>query len=399
MRKEYNLLTKHLLAEGYTADNYPDYVRICRSGWGKELWQNMAGGFEYTKECLSKMVFKTGCGLLVEGSRFSTGHMSYMGIDWMPENNNPVITCPFRKDDCNLRNPILGSAEESGICKILQCDCHQTDEPYSYDKSMRKVVDDENKEIRRKYDVFSERVKGHVCHWHMHYNYNTGEWRQSYDPLNCARYCQNVGGVCSLTHKPVNKKRGNVFYDVRTSHIRRDGTLFDGEEIVKIEKGIRLFDTAKSMTICEQAEKRCREHIYRLVKNRYHAEILLYGWKVEVLNIRAEQRESRDLMQDLQDIRDGIEVTHASDVQKNQKEEKKKRRQQIQEAKINKLEKKILEIGYYNLKEYSIDRIHADKWLGEDRIKALERMREQKLKEEQNVPVQMTLFDYPEVLP
>ena len=39
-----------------------------------------------------------------------------------------------------------------------------------------------------------------------------------------------------------------------------------------------------------------------------------------VLNIRSEQRESRDLIQDLQDIQSGIKITHASDTQKNQKE-------------------------------------------------------------------------------
>lgn len=233
----------------------------------------------------------------------------------------------------------------------------------------------------------------------MRYNYCTGEWRQTYDPLVCAENCQNIGGICSLTHKPISKKRGNVFYDVKTSYIRQDGTLFDGEEVISIEKGVRLFGTAKSISICEQAARRCKDYIHSLARNRYHNKILLYGWAVEVLNIRTEQRESRDLMQDLQDIKDGIEVIHASDVQKSQKEEKKKRRQQTQENKIKKLEKKILEVGYYNLEPYSLDRIHADKWLGGDRIETLERMREQKLKEEQNEPVQMTLFDYPEVLP
>lgn len=398
MRKEYNLLTKHLLEEGYTKDRHPDYVKVCQSAWGKELWQNSAGGFEYTGEHLSKMVFKTGCGLLVKGNRFTVGRMSYMGIDWIPENNNPVITCPYRKDGCDLRNPVLGGMEGS-VVKILQCDCRQTNEPYSYERSIDKIRDDENREIRRKYDAFSERVKGHVCYWQMRYNYCTGEWQQRYDPLECSRMCQNIGGVCSLTHRPVSRKRGNVFYDVRTSYIRRDGTLFDGEKVVRIEKGLRLFDTGKSMTICEQAERRCKEHIYSLVKNRYHAEILLYGLKVEVLNIRAEQRESRDLMQDLQDIKDGIEVIHASDMQNIQKEEKKKRRQQMKEKRIKKLEKKLLEVGYYNLEEYSLDRIHADKWLGTERIEELEQMREQKMNEEKNLPVQISLFDFPEVMP
>ena len=98
MRKEDTLLTKRLLSEGYTKDKHPDYVEVCKSAWGKELWQNLAGGFKYTREYLSKMVFKTGCGLLVKGIRFATGSLSYMGIDWIPENNNPVIACPYSQN-------------------------------------------------------------------------------------------------------------------------------------------------------------------------------------------------------------------------------------------------------------------------------------------------------------
>lgn len=394
--KNINLLTRQLLAEGYTADRHPDHVKVCSSAWGKELWQNLAGGFEYTNECLRSMVFKTGCGLLVKGSRFATGSMSYMGIDWRPENDNPVIACPYRMVGCSLRNPLLDGARKT--CVISQCDCHQTKEAYSYTKSLDKVSDDEEKEKKRKYDEFSERVKGHVCHWCMRYNYSKGEWEQRYNPLECARNCQNVGGICGLTHKPVSKNKGNVFYDIKISYIRKDGTLFDGEEVISIKKGVRLFETAKSITICRQAERRCREHIYDKAKSRYHKEILTCGWKVEILNIRAEQRESRDLVQDLQDIRDGIYVTHASDVDRKQKEEKKERRQRAQEVRIERLEKKILQIGYYNLEKYSLDRIHADKWLGEERIRELEEIRYKRLEEKQNEPVQMTLFDFPEVL-
>ena len=133
--------------------------------------------------------------------------------------------------------------------------------------------------------------------------------------------------------------------------------------------------------------------IYNLVKDRYHVEILLYKWKVEVLNIRAEQREGRDLLQDLQDIREGIEVVHASDKQKAQKEEKKMRKQQSQEKRIARLEKKLIDTGYYNLEDYSLDKIHADKWLGEERIQELEGMRQEKIKEEREKPVQLSLFD------
>lgn len=119
----------------------------------------------------------------------------------------------------------------------------------------------------------------------------------------------------------------------------------------------------------------------------------LFGWKVEVTNIRAEQRESRDLMQDLQDINDGIEIVHASDQKKREKDQKKARRQTAAEKRIQKLEKKLIDIGYENLPETSLDRVHADKWFDPDRLEELAEMRKRKLKEEQERPVQLSLFD------
>lgn len=394
MRKEYNLLTKKLLKEGYTAEQHPDYVKVCRSAWGKELWQNLAGGFEYTNEHLEKMVFKTGCGLLVKGGRFATGSMSYMGIDWIPENDNPVANCPYRKECCDLKDPVLGGQRGGAMFKIVYCDCHQTTEPYKYEKSLEKVHDDKNRESRRKYEAFVKSRGGHVCRWHTRYNEWTGEWEQDYDPMICAENCIKMGRDCDLTHKPVSEKKGNVFYDVKTSHVRRDGMLFDGEKIVQIEKGVRLFKTAKSMTICEEAARKCKGEIERRERSRKHAEILINGWEVEVLNVRAERRESRDLAQDLQDIAAGIEITHASDNEKKKREKKRERRKQAEERKVRKLEKKILKDGYESLEEYSLDRRHADKWLGEERILELEEIRRKKIEEEKNQPRQISLFEF-----
>lgn len=393
MGKEYNLLTQKLLAEGYTADHYPDYVRLPGNCWGKDPLENLHDGFGYTPQRLGKLVFKTGCGLLLKGSHFNFGGAWFAGVTWIPENDNPLVTCPYRKDDCNLRNPILGGASGGGLCKILQCDCHQTDEAYDYERSFDKACDEEENEKRRKYEEFVKSKNGHVCRWHAHYNYWTGQWSQSYDPMTCARDCVNVGGICDLTHQPVSKKKGNVFYDVKISYIRNDGTLFDGEEMVTVRKGCRLFETAKSITICQEAVKHCAQDILNKERSKAHAEILLCGWNVEVMNIRAEQRESRDLMQDLQDLKDGIQVIHASDLQKKEKADKKERRESARKKKIEKLEKRLLEIGYYNLPEYELDKIHADKWLGEDRIEELEVIREQRLKEEAEKPVQLSLFD------
>lgn len=116
--------------------------------------------------------------------------------------------------------------------------------------------------------------------------------------------------------------------------------------------------------------------------------------KVEVLNIRAESKPSRDLMQDLEDIKAGIEITHDSDTIAREKEYKRTKCQQAYEKRIQKLEKKILEVGYENLEDYSLDKIHADKWLTNERIMELEETRQQRIREEHEKPVQMSLFDY-----
>ena len=41
---EYNLLTQELLLQGYTAEHYPDYVRIGNGKLGKSPLENSCGG-------------------------------------------------------------------------------------------------------------------------------------------------------------------------------------------------------------------------------------------------------------------------------------------------------------------------------------------------------------------
>ncbi len=89
-----NELTKRLYAEGYTRENYPGYVV-----WGD--WQN----FSYKWEHELKFVWETPCGLLVSGDSnigrgIACGDMSYNGIWYCPENNNPDIRCPMCKKEC-----------------------------------------------------------------------------------------------------------------------------------------------------------------------------------------------------------------------------------------------------------------------------------------------------------
>ena len=164
--------------------------------------------------------------------------------------------------------------------------------------------------------------------WHTRWNDWTGKWEQHYDPIHCSHVCVNSGKNCDLTGKTVSTKKGNVFYDVRISYIRDDDTIFSGQEVVRINKGVKLLKSPTSITICEQIVKRCQEDIKKKERDKYGMKIALSGWKVEIMNIRAEQRESRDLMQDLQDISEGIEVVHVSDKEKLIKEIKRQNQKQ-----------------------------------------------------------------------
>ena len=145
--------------------------------------------------------------------------------------------------------------------------------------------------------------------------------------------------------------------------------------------------------------KTCRERIEETEGDNYSVQLFLSEsrgiyFSFEILNVRAECRESRDLMQDMMDIQNGIRVTHASDLKKRESEYKRARRKKARRAKIRQLEKKILEKGYGNLEECSGERRHADKWLGMGRIAELEKLRAKKEKGAAEEPVQMNLFDW-----
>ena len=54
--KEYNLLTKRLLEEGYSAEHHPDHVRVDVPMWQEKTLDNYDGGFTYAALTL-KVVF------------------------------------------------------------------------------------------------------------------------------------------------------------------------------------------------------------------------------------------------------------------------------------------------------------------------------------------------------
>ena len=397
---KYNLLTKRLLAEGYTADNYPkDKVHIAGGYHTASTGplDNVYCGFEYNRVYSDNFLYKTGCGMYVKGSNVLT-HMGYMGEEWCHENDNPVVRCPYDKAECPLNDKRLHGIFGGGLCIQCWCACHKTDEAYDYEHSFEKANQDRKDEERRKYQEYSDAHNGRVCQNHMYYNERTREWNMYYEPAICASMCFAQNGYCPVLGRKLNEKRGNVYYDLKTSGIKKQTeaqrSLFDGERWTHIEKGMRVFKNPCSMDICEAFIKVQSDKILSDYKVNHSTEYLFdKSFKAEILNIRAESKPSRDLLQDLQDIRDGIEISHASDNEKQKKEAKKEKRKLAKQKNIERLEKKIIEVGYENLVEYSADRVHADKWLTPERLDELEQIRKQKIKEEQEKPVQLSLFD------
>ena len=66
---------------------------------------------------------------------------------------------------------------------------------------------------------------------------------------------------------------------------------------------------------------------------------------MEAVNLRAECRVSRNLMQDLADARSGYTVTHEADVLAAIKQQKSERKEKANQARIRKAKKLILQYG------------------------------------------------------
>ena len=399
--EKYNKLTKVLLERGYSAENFPeDKVRIAGGRYSRNgnPLDNIYGGFEYNRAYCNTLVYKTGCGMHVTG-RNVISNMGFKGEEWCHENDNPVIRCPYDKSDCSMNDKRLHGMRGSGLCIQCFCVCHKTNEPYDYGNSFEKAEKERQEEKERKYKEFSDAHGGRICENHMYYNERSREWRMVYEPSNCAAMCYSQNGFCPILGRKLSTKRGNVYYDLKTSSIlkQRDAqtSLFDGSAWTHIEKGIRFFKKPCSMDICEAFVKVQSDEILKRYKlnhsTAFASDKNLTG---EVMNVRAEAKPSRDLLQDLHDIKDGITITHASDMEKREKEHNNKKRGEAQQKKIKKLEEKLIKVGYENLYPYSLDRVHADKWLECGRLEELKQIRSQKLREEQERPVQMSMFDF-----
>lgn len=323
-----NKLTERLLAEGYTKDNHPDYVR----------WYGARGEFEYTSKYLATTVWEAPCGIMRKGD-FTHGYLSYAGVDWRVENDNYNFHCPYRKKDCKFFDPLL-----KDLIIGAKCSWHMANKPYDYNNSAEKIIDE-----RRATTLANlEKKFGHPSMIHCaccHISEETLEPYFRFEPNDCIRFMNNGcdNKKCWCTGKQRDLTRANVYYDVKVTTEYKKGFIV--EPVIKITKGIKLFEAQKAITDLElylklypdapmQKEKRKTKHLSKLFFAEYHGQ----KYDLEVLNIRIEKKESRDLTQDLQDINEGIEVVHASDLKKASAQAKKERREEYKKAKAKRKE-------------------------------------------------------------
>ena len=119
--KEYNLLTKRLLEEGYSAEHHPDHVRVDVPMWQEKTLDNYDGGFTYERWWIFEQTFRTPCGLQCKGLQCHS-NMSYMGIEWTFENDMATIRCPYEKKECKLKHEYL---QENKVLRY-ECEVHMT---------------------------------------------------------------------------------------------------------------------------------------------------------------------------------------------------------------------------------------------------------------------------------
>ena len=154
--------------------------------------------------------------------------------------------------------------------------------------------------------------------------------------MACAR--MKCTGFCPLRNTQLDGKRGNVFYDLKVTSIIHDGSMLDGQPEISVIKGKKLLDHPVSLSICQEIAKRCEGEIRWQEEMRYHLDLFSHpDMRVDVMNIRAQWREGRDLLQDLQDIRDGVTVVHESDLNKAAAEQKRERRKTAAERRRKRL--------------------------------------------------------------
>lgn len=323
-----NKLTWDLFEQGYTKDNHPDYVK----------WVDYMHEFEYTTKFLENSVWEAPCGIIRKGC-FTGGYGCIAGVEWKVENNNYNFHCPYRKRECELFHPLLKELNNVGG----KCSWKLSSKPYNYDNSAEKI-EDERKDLIKANLKKRFGTNGMISCACCHINEDTCEPYFKYNPHECIHFTNEgcFNEHCWCTGKQRDLSLANIYYDVKTTTEYKRGFII--EPVIQITKGKKLFDSRKAMTDLEMFLKVYPNEPFEREKMR-HSRLIHFAnmhdnkFELEVLNVRIEKRESRDLLQDLQDISEGIQVFHKSDEVKKAKEAKKERRIKYLEAKEKKKNK------------------------------------------------------------
>lgn len=326
---ELNRLTQDLYAEGYTREQHPNFVY-----WSN--WQN----FGYRWEALLKFTWETPCGLLIRGDSdlgrgLAAGDAAYGGICYCPENDNPLLLCPYEKKAC----PHIPQGFPRPFCP-----CRCTGRLYDYECSAEKVEAERAREIHRQY---MELTGGACCACVVGSNGDQGGCLEvRYDVEQCIRCCCK-NEVCVIRKEKRDLRRANVFYDIRRTWITRTGFL--EEKKVELTKGVKVFPRFVAWTDAEiwlqtkQAEydplhsrsvsqpqmtPQDRQQAFFSKMHRQYGKYDYFEFHYEVENIHIARSERRDRVRDLQDAALGAEVVHDADLKKAAAEHKREAKRQ-----------------------------------------------------------------------
>lgn len=393
---DYNQLTRKLLAEGYTADNHPDYVRVADANFGHgDPLENLHGGFKYMPDYRRELVFEAPCGLQLLGDT-ALDNMHWMGIEFSHENDNPVFHCPYSYPACHScecrPEPFFSSARKDRFC----C-AHPSTRPYCEEASVEreyKAAEARKEQLKQEFLQTHERA----CPHQMRYDEWKECWEMKYNPSTCVAL--GTCSFCTVFQEDLGKAKGNIYYDIELEgrDVSKDGTIFEGERFHSVHKGYQYFSKPVNLKVAEHYLKFNKEfllyHIKETALSRLIGSMTIFqaergerDLKWEFKNFRIIRKNVRDLDQDLADIEAGIKITHVLDETKLAKQAKQMRRAKAADARARKLRRLVLS---KDLDEFEMRR--AIKALGEQEVRMLLKQRSQPKKEPSLV--QFSIFDF-----
>lgn len=346
-----NELTKQLFAEGYTKEAYPEYIKE---------FNEFYGGFIYRPEYRDTMVYLTGCGIEVSGKEV-IGTMMYLGHDWSYENFNPLLVCPYSRDECEMNHPLLRMRALNGLDF---CACHPKRETGHDGIKLREIQNREEMQRRECLKEYKRNHAGHYCLNHMYFSRETGRWCLDYKPMKC-EYCVATD-ACTLWGRALSPVKGNVYYDCRMEYASGD-TIFQEETATIIYRAIPVLKAEISMTICEQIVMHCAEEIIR--EEFYHPYDMPALIRSVNFNVRAMSGIRQDTDQDLRDAQDGAQIIYHQEMTEKILRQKGKKQAELMGRRAKEAATFVLNNGFEHLKGY--EKRHILKYLTEDRIEAL----------------------------